>query len=82
MAEISRYEALKLVDAAFPTDPLVLALGTVVREMLMITGVKDSHLQVLDSMGLPPAIGLGLAMGSSARRRWARSSSWRAMAGC
>lgn len=63
MAEISRYDALKLVDAAFPTDPLVLALGTVVREMLMIAGVKDSHLQVLDSMGLPPAIGLGLALG-------------------
>src|ERR671938_321338 len=31
--------------------------------MLTLTGVKDNHLHVLDSMGLPPAIGLGLAMG-------------------
>lgn len=63
MAELSRLEALRIIDAAFPDQPLVLALGTVVREMLTLTGVKENHLHVLDSMGLPPAIGLGLAMG-------------------
>ena len=63
MAELTRLEALRLVDAAFPRQPLVLALGTVIREMLTITGVKENHLYVLDSMGLPPAIGLGLALG-------------------
>src|SRR5438093_8718523 len=31
--------------------------------MVHLTGVKENHLYVLDSMGLPPAIGLGLAMG-------------------
>src|SRR5919199_4730629 len=63
MAELTRLEALRIVDAAFPREPIVLALGTVVREMLTLTGVKENHLHVLDSMGLPPAIGLGLAMG-------------------
>ena len=63
MAELTRLDALRIIDAAFPREPLVLALGTVVREMLTLTGVKANHLHVLDSMGLPPAIGLGLAMG-------------------
>ena len=63
MAELTRLEALRIVDAAFPREPVVLALGTAIREMLTLTGVKENHLYVLDSMGLPPAIGLGLAMG-------------------
>jgi sulfopyruvate decarboxylase subunit beta len=63
VAELTRLEALRIIDAAFPRDPIVLALGTVVREMLLVTGVKENHLHVLDSMGLPPAIGLGLALG-------------------
>ena len=63
MDRLTRLEALRIIDAAFPRDPIVLALGTVVREMLLVTGVKENHLHVLDSMGLPPAIGLGLAMG-------------------
>ena len=60
---LTRLEALRAIDAAFPRDPVVLTLGTTVREMLHLTGVKENHLYVLDSMGLPPAIGLGLAMG-------------------
>jgi sulfopyruvate decarboxylase subunit beta len=63
MAELTRLDALRQVDAAFPDQPIVIALGTMVREMLSITGLKDNHLHVLDSMGLPPAIGLGLALG-------------------
>jgi sulfopyruvate decarboxylase subunit beta len=38
-----------------------------VREMLLV-GRRDNHLYVLDSMGLPPAIGLGIALGPAARR--------------
>ena len=63
MAELTRLDALRIIDAAFPREPIVIALGTMVREMLSLTGVKENHLYVLDSMGLPPAIGLGLAMG-------------------
>lgn len=63
MAQLTRAEALKLIDAAFPREPIVLALGTAIREMLQVVGRKDNHLYVLDSMGLPPAIGLGLALG-------------------
>lgn len=63
VSELTRLEALRLIDAAYPTDPIVLTLGTTVREMLHITGVKENHLHVLDSMGLAPAIGLGLALG-------------------
>ena len=68
MAELTRLEALRLIERAFPKDPIVLALGTVVREMLLVTGVKENHLHVLDSMGLPPAIGLGLAIGLEGSR--------------
>ena len=63
MAELTRLEALRIIDAAFPRDPIVLTLGTTVREMLEVAGLKANHLHVLDSMGLPPAIGLGLALG-------------------
>jgi sulfopyruvate decarboxylase subunit beta len=62
VADLTRLEALRVIDQAFPRDPLVLTLGTTVREMLSITGVKENHLYVLDSMGLPAAIGLGLAV--------------------
>ena len=63
MAQLTRVDALRAIDAAFPDQPLVLTLGTTVREMLAVAGLKDNHLYVLDSMGLPPAIGLGLALG-------------------
>jgi sulfopyruvate decarboxylase subunit beta len=63
VSELTRIDALRAVDAAFPTEPVVLTLGTTVREMLLVTGEKPNHLPVLDSMGLPAAIGLGLAQG-------------------
>lgn len=64
---LTRFEALKAVAAEYPTEPIVVALGTMVREMLL-AGRSDNHLYVLDSMGLPPAIGLGLALAPAARR--------------
>ena len=63
MPELTRLDALRIIDAAFPGEPIVLTLGTTVREMLEVAGLKPNHLHVLDSMGLPPAIGLGLALG-------------------
>jgi sulfopyruvate decarboxylase subunit beta len=63
VSDLLRIDALRAIDAAFPSDPIVLTLGTTVREMLLVAGEKANHLPVLDSMGLPAAIGLGLAQG-------------------
>jgi sulfopyruvate decarboxylase subunit beta len=60
---MTRTDALVAVDAAFPTDPIVVNVGAAIREMVHAVGYKTNHLHILDSMGLPPAIGLGLAMG-------------------
>ncbi|MCC7104831.1 MAG: phosphonopyruvate decarboxylase [Chloroflexi bacterium] len=68
MAEMTRADALTLIDASFPDQPIVVTLGTTVREMLAAVGQKDNHLYILDSMGLPGAIGLGLAMGLEGSR--------------
>ena len=67
MSTLSRFEALQAVATEYPTEPIVVALGTMVREMLLV-GRRENHLYVLDSMGLPPAIGLGIALGPAARR--------------
>lgn len=65
--QLTRFDALKAIATEYPTEPIVVALGTMVREMLL-AGRSDNHLYVLDSMGLPPAIGLGLALAPAARR--------------
>lgn len=59
---MTRLEALKLIAAAYADCPLVVTLGATARE-LAGAARADNHLYVLDSMGLPPAIGLGLALG-------------------
>jgi sulfopyruvate decarboxylase subunit beta len=60
---MTRTDALVAIDAAFPTEPIVVNVGAAIREMVAAVGYKPNHLHILDSMGLPPAIGLGLAMG-------------------
>jgi sulfopyruvate decarboxylase subunit beta len=60
---LSRPEALRIVDEIFAADPVVLTLGGTIREMLAVAGRKPNHLYVLDAMGLPAAIGLGIALG-------------------
>jgi sulfopyruvate decarboxylase subunit beta len=67
MPPLSRFDALQAIATEYPIEPIVVALGTMVREMLLV-GRRDNHLYVLDSMGLPPAIGLGVALGPAARR--------------
>ena len=64
-AQLTRLAALRATAAAYPTEPYVVAVGTMVREMLLV-GRAENHLYVLDSMGLPPAIGLGLCLGLDA----------------
>ena len=64
---LTRYDALEAVAAEYPEEPIVVALGTMVREMLLTTGRRSNHLYVLDSMGLPPAIGLGIALSPAAK---------------
>jgi sulfopyruvate decarboxylase subunit beta len=62
-ALMHRPDALRIVDDVFHRDPVVLTLGGTIREMLTVAGRKPNHLYVLDAMGLPAAIGLGLALG-------------------
>ena len=59
---MKRWDALGAVADAFPREPLVVTLGGSTRELAAMRR-SASHLYVLDSMGLPPAIGLGLALG-------------------
>lgn len=60
---LQRPEVLRLIDAAFADQPIVLTLGGTIREMLASVGRKPNHLYSLDAMGQPLAIGLGLALG-------------------
>ena len=60
---LQRFEALRLVDRAFPDQPIVLTIGGTTREMAAVCGRRPNHLPMLDSMGLATPIALGLAVG-------------------
>ncbi len=62
-APLQRPDALRLLDRAFPDQPLVLSIGGTIREMAAVAGRRPNHLRMLDSMGLSTPIGLGLAVG-------------------
>lgn len=66
-SKLTRFEALEAIAGEYPEEPIVIALGTMVREMLLATGRRANHLYVLDSMGLPAAIGLGVALSPAAK---------------
>ncbi len=66
---LSRPDALRIADEVFADDPVVLTLGGTIREMLNVAGRKPNHLYVLDAMGLPAAIGLGVALGIADQAR-------------
>ena len=79
---LDRPDALRLIDAAFAEQPLVLTLGGTIREMLAVVGRKPNHLYCLDAMGQPLAIGLGLALGLAGQPPATRWSSSKATARC
>ena len=60
---LQRPDALRILDRAFPDQPVVLTLGGTIREMIAVCGRRPNHLPMLDSMGLAVPIGLGLAVG-------------------
>ncbi len=62
MAQLKRIDVLKVISEEFAELPVLASCGATARE-LVGTGQRDNHLYVLDSMGLPAAIGLGLALG-------------------
>ena len=57
-----RWDALAAIADAYPREPIVVTLGGTTRELAAMRR-SPNHLYVLDSMGLPPSIGLGLALG-------------------
>jgi sulfopyruvate decarboxylase subunit beta len=63
---LTRIDAVKLIASAYHDCPIVVTLGATARELAGVAR-SDNHLYVLDSMGLPPAIGLGLALGLADR---------------
>ncbi len=63
MATLSRAEALKIITEVFPHEPTIVTLGATVRELIATVGKRENDFYVLDSMGLPVAIGLGIALG-------------------
>jgi sulfopyruvate decarboxylase subunit beta len=72
MSELQRPDALKIIADAFPDQPVILTLGGTVREMIAVAGRRPNHLHVLDSMGLPVPIALGLALGLEDDERYER----------
>ncbi len=68
-ALMNRPAALRIVDEVYRDAPVVLTLGGTIREMLAVAGRKPNHLYILDAMGLPAAIGLGVALGIEGEAR-------------
>ncbi len=58
---MNRLDSLRVIDEVFRERPLVVTCGATTRELASIAK-KDSHLYLLDSMGLAAAVGVGLAL--------------------
>jgi sulfopyruvate decarboxylase subunit beta len=58
---VKRREALEIIDEVFHDRPLVVTCGAPARDLASIAR-RDSHLYLLDSMGLAAAVGAGLAL--------------------
>jgi thiamine pyrophosphate-dependent acetolactate synthase large subunit-like protein len=69
---LQRTEGLKLIADRFPDQPVILTLGGTIREMIAVVGRRKNHLPILDAMGQPAAIGLGLALGLEDADRFER----------
>jgi thiamine pyrophosphate-dependent acetolactate synthase large subunit-like protein len=64
---LTRPEGLRMIAERFPDDPVLLTLGGTLREMMAVAGRRPNHLPILDAMGQPAAIGLGVALGTRDR---------------
>ena len=69
---LQRPEALRAIADRYPDQPVLLTLGGTVREMIAVAGRRKNHLAILDSMGQPAAIGLGVALGIADQGRYNR----------
>lgn len=58
---MKRIEALRVVDRVFVDRPIVVTCGAPARELASVRR-SDSHLYLLDSMGLAAAVAAGLAL--------------------
>jgi thiamine pyrophosphate-dependent acetolactate synthase large subunit-like protein len=59
---MNRIDALRVIDDVFASDPLVVTCGATARELASFSR-RDTHLPLLDSMGLTCAVGLGVSLG-------------------
>lgn len=64
---ILRPDALGILARRYTDQPVVITLGTTIREVLAVAGRRPNHLLTLDSMGQAAAIGLGVALGVAGR---------------
>jgi thiamine pyrophosphate-dependent acetolactate synthase large subunit-like protein len=67
---LERPDGLRAVSDHYADDPVLLTLGGTIREMLSVVGRRMNHLYLLDAMGQPAAIGLGLALGLGEASRY------------
>ncbi len=58
---MKRIDAIKTVVADVPDLPIVVTLAATSRELAAVAD-RDNHLYLLDSMGLAPSVGTGLAL--------------------
>jgi thiamine pyrophosphate-dependent acetolactate synthase large subunit-like protein len=64
---MQRAAAIEQILRAFPREPIVVTLGTTSREVIALAPDAPNHIHLLDSMGLSPAVGAGLALGLADR---------------
>jgi sulfopyruvate decarboxylase subunit beta len=64
---MDRTIAINEVLRVFPVEPIVVTLGTTSREVIALAPEATNHIHLLDSMGLAPAVGVGLALGLAGR---------------
>lgn len=60
---LQRPDGLRLIAERYADQPVILTLGGTIREMIAVAGRRANHLPILDAMGQPAAIGLGLSLG-------------------
>lgn len=64
---MQRTAAIDQTLRVFAREPIVVTLGTTSREVIALAPDAPNHIHLLDSMGLSPAVGVGLALGLADR---------------